>query len=136
MATTKATKTPTSSRLAKPTKTAAKATLEPVPDKVPVLSVPSPEIARLASTARRIREGAQEFELVTSLNLRRSIIPDAKDPFHLTLYITNEDHRALSRAGIGYGVTADELLRGLIAQERAAQNPFANLKNYLPASTD
>lgn len=133
MATTKTASSPKASTTRKTARRTDKA--KTTTPKVSALSVGAQTAAKLAQSAKEIKQAAHQFEIVSSLNLRRTMVPDADQPQRVSMWLSESDFRSISAAGIAYGVTFDEVIRGLITQEQAMLTPFASLDHFMPAAT-
>jgi hypothetical protein len=69
------------------------------------------------------------YQTVTSLGLRRKIVPDPCK--RVALFVSDEEYTELNLIGIKLGVTWDEVVRASISQAMASNDPAGSLRNFI-----
>ncbi len=104
----------------------------PVPA-APIVNLPHKvafpvKVPNKAITATLPRDG--KFMYVTSNNLRRTILEG--DVKHCKLVLTSDQFRSLTAAGLKQGITWDEMLRAVLAEQSFNYDPYGSAVKFIP----
>jgi len=105
----------------------------PAPAETPVTSVAEPIKTADNQQYKNVKNARRNgsIETVTSLNLRRTLIV-GEDVRKLSFYIEDAAYTDLCALGMQYKLTWDEVLRGLVNQMRASNDPINTLCYHIP----
>lgn len=90
----------------------------------------NPQLKNQAKKAALIGTNELPYDLVSAFRLKRSK-PSQSDQL-VSFLLNSEDFKRVSLIGINYGVTFDEVIKGLLDREFADVNGGSTLSHFIP----